>query len=401
MSANSSCDGIVCFAAVDWWYHNRGHSECQIMTRLARRGVPLLWINSIGLRVPKPGKTELVLHRYVRKLKSLTKGLRRDPSGMWVYTPIFVPRYTPRMVELNGALVASQISLICRILGMSHPAAFVTIPTAAPVVERLGFSPVVFNRSDDFSSFAEAEYGFVAPLEQRLLAQADSVLYVNRKLHQRERTSVRSAHYIGHGVDAAMFDADRARQLGVPERMRELPRPIVGYYGALDNYCVDLDLMIKTARHIPKGTLLVIGPAAMDVSRLTAEPNVLYLGPQPYSEIPRYASHFDVALMPWLQNDWIAACNPIKLKEYLALGLPFVTTQFPELAPFEHLAYVGATHEEFLAQLDKALEENDRGLRARRREAVSQDDWNHLTEKVAILLNLSDEQLDGRCICAG
>src|SRR5689334_10431355 len=82
-------DGVVCFAGVDWWYHNRGHSECQIMRRLARRA-PVLWVNSLGMRVPRPGRSDLLIRRYYRKLKSTLKGLRRDPSGMWVYSPLFV-----------------------------------------------------------------------------------------------------------------------------------------------------------------------------------------------------------------------------------------------------------------------------------------------------------------------
>ncbi len=75
----------------------------------------------------------------------------------------------------------------------------------------------------------------------------------------------------------------------------------------------------------------MIGPKAMDISRLQAEPNVVYLGPVQYAKLPAYAAQFNVALMPWLQNEWIKGCNPIKLKEYLALGFPVVAMRFPEL----------------------------------------------------------------------
>ena len=60
-------------------------------------------------------------------------------------------------------------------------------------------------------------------------------------------------------------------------------------------------------------------------------PNVHWLGFRPYEEIPSYGAAFDVALMPWLRNDWIEQCNPIKMKEYLAIGLPVVSTDFPEV----------------------------------------------------------------------
>ena len=73
-TANEPSDSIVAFGGIDWWYHNRGHSECQILKRLADE-MPVLWINSIGMRAPSPGKTELPMNRYIRKLKSTLKDM--------------------------------------------------------------------------------------------------------------------------------------------------------------------------------------------------------------------------------------------------------------------------------------------------------------------------------------
>jgi glycosyltransferase involved in cell wall biosynthesis len=385
-------DGVVCFAAVDWWYHNRGHSECQIMSRLARRG-PVLWVNSLGMRAPSPGKTELVLHRYARKLKSTVKGLRRDPdTGMWVYSPLFVPRYDNRTVELNARLVGAQVSLLCRYLGIERPAVWATIPTAAPIVERGRWSASVFNRSDEFSAFPEADAAFVAPLEQRLLRAADDVVYVNRSLLERERSVVRRPHFLGPGLDFTHFAGARPGHrppADIPTAIKDLPRPIVGFYGALDDYTVDLELLVKTARHVAPATLLVIGPKAMDISRLLAEPNVVYLGAVPYADLPRHAAQFDVALMPWLRNEWIAGCNPIKLKEYLALGFPVVSTDFAELAQYDGLVHTASDHDSFLAAVTRALTEDDPGLGARRREAVCDDSWDALADFAASMLGIA------------
>lgn len=384
-------DGVVCFAAVDWWYHNRGHSECQIMSRLAQRA-PVLWINSIGMRAPSPGKTELVLHRYVRKLKSTFKGLRQDPAtGMWVYSPIFIPRYTRRMVELNAALLRFQVGWLLRKLRIKRPAAWATIPTCAPIVEGRRWASSVFNRSDEFSAFPEADAALIAPLEQRLLKSCEHTVYVNRTLFDRERAQTRGADYLGHGVDFDHFAPARpaaAPPADGPEALKSLPRPIVGFYGALDDYTIDLELLIKTARHIAPATLLIIGPKAMDISRLVAEPNVAYLGAVAYAQLPQYAAQFNVGLMPWLRNDWIAGCNPIKLKEYLALGFPTVSIRFAELRKYEPLVYAADTHEEFLAAVARALHENDPAQVERRKDAVRHDSWDALAARAADLLNL-------------
>jgi len=387
------CDGVVCLAAVDWWYHNRGHSECQLMKRLAAR-LPVLWINSIGMRAPMPGKTSMFLTRYWRKLKSQLRGLRRDDSGMWVYSPLFIPRYTPRMIELNGWLLRLQIRALCARIGIRRPAVFATLPTTAPVVECGRFARVVFNRSDLFSSFREANADVIMPLEDRLLRAADSVLYVNRGLFERERDRSRHALYLGHGVDFAHFGRAMAAETnGVADRVRQLARPIVGYYGALDDYTIDLPLLVKVARRIPNGTLLLIGPCAMDLAPLLREPNVTYLGPVPYRNVPAYAAHFDVAIMPWRQNEWIANCNPIKLKEYLAIGFPIVTMRFGELAPYEHLVYAADTHDQFLDGIESALGERDDSRIRARRDAVAADSWDRLAERVGTLLGIPQTQV--------
>ena len=380
-------DGVVCFAGVDWWYHNRGHSECQIMRRLAAR-TTVLWVNSIGMRLPTRGKTELAAHRYLRKAKSLLKGLRRDESGMWVLTPLFLPRYDDRGVAINGRLLRAQVGLVRRFLGMRRAAAWLTVPTAVAAVEKGDWTTVVFNRSDDFSRFPEADAGFIRGLERRCLARAEHTLYVNRELFDRERAQAHDAQWLGHGVDFDHFAAAYPPREGdCPEALRGLPRPWVGFYGALDNYTIDLDLMIKVARSIPTGTLIVIGFKAMDISRLEAEPNVKWLPPITYADVPRHAAQFDVALMPWLDNEWIRGCNPIKLKEYLALGFPIVSIRFGELARHEGVVRACGSHEEFVAAVGQAVREgnNPEAIR-RRRDAVRGDSWDALAERVGELM---------------
>ena len=385
----AGADGIVAFGGVDWWYHNRGHSECQILTRLAGE-MPVLWINSIGMRAPSKGKTELPLGRYWRKLKSTLKGLRRDEgSGMWIYSPLFVPRYTDGWLRFNGWLLTIQITALRLLLGLKRPAAWVTTPTAVAAVERMRWNQIVFNRSDEFSKFPEADHDFIAALEKRLLALADDVLYTSHALMKREEADSRSAQYLGHGVDYARFSAARGEggPSPLPAALGDLPRPIVGFYGALDDYTIDKALMIETARHIPDGTLLVIGPRAMDTTSLEAEPNVRYLGQIAYEEIPEHAAAFDVALMPWLMNDWIESSNPIKLREYLALGFPIVTTTFPELEPYQELVYAAKSHDEFLAGIDAALAERSPEHVRARRASVEHSTWDGLARRVAQLIS--------------
>ncbi|MEZ5165892.1 MAG: glycosyltransferase [Acidimicrobiales bacterium] len=327
---------------------------------------------------PAPGKTEVPFRKYARKIKSTLNGLRRDESGMWVLSPLFVPRYTERGLRANGRLLERQVRLACRRIGIRRPAVWITVPTAADGIAD-EWRPVVFNRSDEFSAFPEVDRELIAGLERRLLDRSDHVFYVNHELMAREEEATADAEYLGHGVDYEHFSQGDA--MPEPAVLRDLPRPLIGFYGALDDYTIDLDLLIATARANPAATLLVIGPQQMALDRLTAEPNVTYLGPIPYEELPAYAARFDVGLMPWLDNEWIRRCNPIKLKEYLAVGFPVATTDFPELAPFRDLVHVGAGPEGFAAAVAAALA--DPSTSTSRRSAVRDSSWDAIATRAA------------------
>jgi glycosyltransferase involved in cell wall biosynthesis len=390
-SRAEQCDGVVFFGNVDWWYHNRGHSSTRAAVRLARR-VPTLYINSIGMRMPVPGRTEIAWGRYLQKIKSLTRGLRRDEAtGLWVYTPLFVPRYSPGWIEINGRLLAAQVALLRRRLGMRRPSAFVLMPTMTPAVERLVWSRVVAERCDDFSTMPGTNAPVIAALERRLLAFCDHAAYASPDLMERERGLAAEAHLVGHGVDVALLAASRpldGARAEPPEIMRDLPRPIVGFFGAMDDYRMDVDLMVKIAQSVSTGTLVLVGPAQMDLSRLKAEPNVRLLGQVPPEQLGPHAAQFDVGIIPFLRNSFNFRSSPVKLKEYLALGLPVVATDLPAYRPYAGLIETAEDHDGFLDALRRALLEDDASLARRRREAVAGDDWDAFADRMGRLLGV-------------
>lgn len=383
------CDGVIHFGNVDWWYHNRGHASVRMATRLAQR-VPTVWINSIGMRMPIPGKTEIAWSRYWRKLKSLTRGLKRDPqSGMYIYSPLFIPRYSPAALRFNGHLLAWQVKWICWRLRIKHPSALISMPTMTPAVELGHWVKVVFDRCDDFTTLPEADKEQIWVLEKRLLEISDAAAYVHEGLRKRELGLVKQSVFIGHGVDFDEFVSARplnGAKVPIPDVMRSLPKPLVGFYGGMDEYRMDVDLMIKIARHIAPGTLVLIGPKQMDLSRVLAENNVVHIDQVPPNQLPQYAAHFDVGIIPFLQNEFNQMCNPTKLKEYLAAGFPTVVMHLPAFEPYQALIYSANSHAEFLNGVENALKENNPSRVEQRRALVANSSWDKVANKVAELL---------------
>ncbi|MFD1149060.1 glycosyltransferase [Saccharothrix hoggarensis] len=367
--------GWVCFSAQDWWYHNRAHSDFQLMRSMtAHRRV--LVVNSIGMRMPTRGNSTHVARRILRKLRSVAKFVRRPMPDFYVMSPLPLPFYgSPLLRKVNAVLVRCQVRLVARALGLRVPVIMVTIPTAWDVVAPMRRHRLVFNRSDRHSDFPEADRAAIEALEHRLLAHADHVVYVSHSLMDEElpRTGSR-AHFLDHGVDVDHFTARPEAER--PDDVRSIPGPRIGFFGALDDFVVDFDLLERVAAELPDASLVLIGDATHPMERFDKYPNVHWLGFQPYSRIPAYGSAFDVAIMPWQDNDWIKRSNPIKLKEYLALGLPVVSTDFAELAAYTDRVRVATTHTAFVEAVRETLARGPLRPPAVLRASVQNHSWH-------------------------
>ena len=380
-----AADGWVCFSAQDWWYHNRAHSDVQLMSNLARER-PVLFVNSIGMRMPLPGRSTHPWRRIARKARSTARYLRRpvpDLPGFHVMTPLVLPAYGSRRGRaFNTMLVRLQVALVARRIGLRNPDVLVTIPTALPVAERLPHHRVVFNRSDNHSAFPEVNGAVIRSLEEQLLERADHVVYVSHELMDRDTSmSGERAVFLDHGIDLDHFTV---RDRPEPADMVAVPRPRIGFFGGFDDYIIDFDLLEKVAVEIPDAQLVLIGDATCSMASLTRHPNVHWLGVRPYAEIPAYGAAFDVALMPWVDNDWIRCANPIKLKEYLALGLPVVSTDFPEGRRYRHVIDVAADADDFVRLVRRRLV--DPGDAETRRVAVAHDSWQQRASTLTALV---------------
>ena len=138
---------------------------------------------------------------------------------------------------------------------------------------------------------------------------------------------------LGNGVEFETFAAPRP----VSADLAGLPRPLVGYVGLMSHF-LDFELLERLRRSLSGGTLVLIGPGtpATDeaVRALASRPGVAVLGPRPYAEIPAAMQALDVGLIPFRANDpHVQGINPNKVYQYLAAGLPVITTPILDLAP--------------------------------------------------------------------
>ena len=377
-----TCPPVVCFGDSDWWYHNRGHMDIQLMRRFARL-TKVLYVNSIVVRKFNVCEGSMFFRRFVRKMRSIFKGLK--PSGienLMIYSPFTMPvHHIPLVRRFNHDILNYQILYQMRRLGFSNPLVWVTCPAAAPVAVNLARTKLVYQRSDCYEQLPGVDSAQVEKYDKLLKKHADLVIYVNKEFMAREINDCKKALFLDHGVDYEFF-AGALENSYIPPEMQQIPHPILGFYGNIDEHTTDISLVEKVACLLKDFSIVLVGNSSLNLSSLASRRNVYLLGQKPYDQIPHYAKCFDVCFMPWQQNEWIQACNPIKLKEYLALGKPIVSTPFKELGSYDGLVMVAPDAASFADAVIKTFRQNCPELISQRQSRVSGSTWDVKARRV-------------------
>ncbi|MFN3868713.1 MAG: glycosyltransferase [Hyphomicrobiaceae bacterium] len=375
-------DGIICIGGEDWWYHNRGHFDFQIMRRLARR-YPVLFVNSLGVRMPSFKSGSLFAARIARKVKSLSRGVVHVENGFWVFSPIMAPGPTGQM--LSDFALAPQIRLAARRAGIRKPLLWVHCPAGAKLMDEIDAAACVMQRTDRFEAFPEADPTVVARQIAHMKSRADLVVYAAPHLMREETGEVRAQVLVTHGVELQRFvaageAADRDRRACDPADIAHLAHPRVGFVGGMDHHTFDPELFVEVARRLEGVEFVMVGGSSL-AEGWCPLPNVTFVGRKPYDEVASYMAACDCLVMPWNRSDWIRACNPVKLKEYLAVGRPIVTTDFAALDGWRHLVTVASGGQDFanaiLESLARPIE------RAVQRASVAGESWDGKADLLA------------------
>ncbi len=392
-------DSVLCFGDSDWWYHNRGHADMQFMRRFARHW-PVLYVNSLGVRSPSMSEGRMFLRRVARKCRSIARYYRDGREGFAILSPIFYPVFDGLVGRgLRRGLVL-QITTVLRLLHMRRPLVWVASPSAACVLDQVPKTGVVYQLSDYYSALKSGQAAVTAQMERAVACQADLVICSSTRLLERARRLYGCGEYLDHGVDFDQFDS-AVRRPRVPQELQGVRHPIVGFFGNLDGNTVDLSLLEQVIRSRSRYQFVLVGPMASDFEGLRGYPNVIAVPQKPYHAIAHYGATFDVCLMPWLENEWIEHCNPVKLKEYLALGKPVVSTPFPELQQCRSLCYEASGAKAFATSIDRALEEDGPSRREQRRAWAAQHTWDTKFARILYLLGASGIQTNGRILPSG
>lgn len=349
----------------DWGRHP---SSTQHLVRRLAADRQVVWVNSIGLRRPRPNGPDLmrVASKLLQRPRTASRGVN-PPEGMSIVPPMAVSWPGSSLAAAaNRHVVGWQVRRVMAQRNMRRPILWTSLPSAMPLVGSLGERAVVYYCGDDFGSLAGVDHEPVVAMERALVDRADLIIAASERLAQRLPAS--RTLLLPHGADVDLFRRPVKRARDLPEK-----GPIAGFYGSISDW-IDVRLLADTAARLVDWTFVMIGDIRTDVTALRALPNVKFVGSRTHDVLPSYAQHWTVSLLPFRDCPQIQACNPLKLREYLATGTAIASTPFPALAPYAGLIETGQTVDGFAAAIRRAAE--DRRRNGLRRSAVAHDSWD-------------------------
>jgi glycosyltransferase involved in cell wall biosynthesis len=357
MTNNSNSNGallkrgfdVFCFSHLRWDFVFQRPQH--LMTRFARNGRVFF----IEEPVAHDGKSHIDIS---------SRG-----ENLFVCVPRLSEGESERMPELVGKLRAQYAS-------GKYISWFYT-PMMLEWGSQLDPSAVVYDCMDELSAFKNAPPELMER-ERDLFRKADLVFTGGNSLYGAKKEQHHSVYAFPSSIETDHF----SRALQISEERPEhagIGRPRIGFIGVIDER-TDVELLDRIAELRPDWNFVMVGPVVkISEEDLPRRQNIFYLGQKSYADLPAILAGWDAAMMPFALNESTRYISPTKTPEYLAAGLPVVSTPIADvIEPYGNLGlvHIASTPAEFVEALQRAMDEDAAERRNAAAEFLSRNSWD-------------------------
>lgn len=348
----------IIFATADWdaaYWTNKQHTA----RHLAKKGYRVLYAESIGLRPPTLSGRDL--SRIWRRLRHGMQRPRLVEPNIWVLSPLAIPfkQHWAIIRRINQGWLSLRVRIFMLRFGFKLPMVWTYHPFVLEAIASLNHGPLVYHCVDDLSAIPGIDAVAFNCEEQCLLKKCQSVFVTSEALKEKCLAFNSNTHYFPNVADIEHFNKAHLER-DIPADLLNIPNPRIGYVGALSDFKVDFRLIYNVACNKPDWHWVLIGDEREGqhsplVAELRSLLNVHFLGHKTYNQLPEYLRGIDVGTLPTLINDYTKSMFPMKYFEYLAAGVPVISTPLDFTKQHSDGLKVAGSPESFVAAITEQL----------------------------------------------
>lgn len=351
---------VVLLSTADWdnpFWTNKQH----VAAELARLGLNVFYIDSLGLRAPSASRSDL--KRILGRLKKAFTFPKKRTDKILVWSPIILPWHKYTIIRtINKIYLTSLLKVFIRNANFSKEnTIFLTYnPITTRLINLKYFNSVVYHCVDEIKAQPGMPVAVIEEAEKELLSKSDCVFVTSEKLFETRKEFSNNIHYQSNVSDYNHFSQSLNRGGDVPDDLKNITGVKIGFVGAISNYKIDFNLLVYLAKNRPYYNIILIGEVGegepgTNVDELRGYKNIYFLGPKKYSDLPLYLSFMDVAILPNNLNSYTESMFPMKFFEYLSSGCSVVSVNLKSLREFSDYCYLSEDYDAFVENIDKVI----------------------------------------------
>lgn len=386
-------DSIICVGQTPW----KGDFQkavVQLMTELSVRHRVLYVDYQYTLKdcvMGLAGRRAVPLSAVIRLTDPLVKATLENGGEAYVWTPpvmmpvnFLPPKPHDVFLQWNVGRLVNGLRGVMRRLNMKRPLVVNAMNPVIglPMLNQLNEFATIYYCFDEItvSRWMNRHGG---RYESAYLRQVDAVVTTSETLRRTKSVLQPRAYCVKNGVNFDLFN--QSRQLVSAE---PAGTPVVGYLGTADDR-IDLDLVAYCVRTMPDVRFQFIGEVHEPklTQRLSAYANVRFIPPHQPAELPALLARINAAMIPFVCNPHTYTIYPLKINEYLAAGLPVVSTPFSLLTDFDGVIELAASPAEFAQALRRALSDTSLQRVDERVAMAKANSWPKRAEEFEAVVN--------------
>ncbi len=362
-----------------------------VSKEIAKLGNRVLYIESLGVRKIQIKKKDIL--RIFKRIINNLLIIKQKGKNIWVLSFILFPGATnKRIILINKIIFNFNLFIAMKLLKFKKDYLWTYNPLTSLYLDINKFNSSIYHAVDAIEYQPFMPKDLIKRQEIILSKKVDKIFVTSKNIINKLKKYNSNISYFGNVCDYEHFSKSLSTHIDdIPPDIKSISKPIIGFIGSISEYKLNYKLIYDVAKSLKEINFVFIGPTDdslnhSNLGRIKNLKNVYLLGFRKYKDLPSYCAFFDVAWLPLIHNNYTKSMFPMKFFEYLAAGLPIVSTNLESLKEFRNFVYMSDDLSEIKVSIKEALKNKNSNLTTRLSLAM-ENTYQKRTKKMLMELN--------------